>query len=102
MAKIDITEKLNFEKNPVLQIRDVEVEVNSEATVVLEILGLFAEGENAKNTIKAYELLFAEEERKKLDEMHLNFSDLLTVIKEAIQMVAGENTEGEVATRTMT
>ena len=39
MAKkiVDITEKLSFDENPVLKIKDVTVEVNSDAATVLKL-----------------------------------------------------------------
>lgn len=43
MAKkiVDITEKLNFDENPVLKVKNVTIEVNSDAATVLKIMGLF-------------------------------------------------------------
>lgn len=35
---IDITEKLNFEENPKLKIKDAEIEVNTDATTVLTLM----------------------------------------------------------------
>ena len=46
MAKkiVDITEKLNFDENPVLKVKNVTIEVNSDAATVLKIMGLFSKG----------------------------------------------------------
>ena len=42
MAKVvDITEKLSFDENPVLKIKDIEVEVNADAKTMLGIMGEF-------------------------------------------------------------
>ena len=39
--KIDITEKLNFDENPVMQIGTLEVEVNADAETMLRLMGVF-------------------------------------------------------------
>lgn len=97
MAKrVNITEKLSFDENPVLVIRDKELEVNTDATTVLKIMGLHKAGvEDSEAVIKMYELLFSEKDRKKIEEMKLSFGDLQIVIEEAMNLVDGEEDQGE-------
>lgn len=105
---VDITEKLSFEKKPVLVIRNERLTVNDSAENMLKVMGNF----ETKNTIQAVNdsmnLLFSQKDRKKLENMHLNYKDYATVVKAAMSLMSGKNPneegddEGEGQTRTMT
>ena len=56
---------------------------------------LDSDSPNAKEIIKAYELIFPEKSRKELDSMNLSFGDLIIVIQEAIQLIIGDASGGE-------
>ena len=92
MAKkiVDITEKLSFDENPVLKVKDVTVEVNSDAATVLKIMGIFSKGASAKD-----ELIFNEKDRKKIDKLNLQFKDFQTIIMAAVDMITGDEEPGE-------
>jgi hypothetical protein len=51
---------------------------------------------------KAYELIFDESEREKLEKLKLSFTDFQTIITEAINLVVGDTTQGEEVTPAMT
>lgn len=96
MAKIiDITEKLNFDENPRIKIKSVEIEVNADASTVLKIMQ--ASGKPEKESIpEMYELLFSEADRKKIDKLKLKFKDFTALIEVAMDSVIGINdTVGE-------
>lgn len=95
--KIDITEKLDFESNPILIIKGNEYEVNADAETVLRVMGILGEGgkETVDSILKVYELIFSEEHRNEINELKLQFSDFQKVITEAINLVIGEETQGE-------
>lgn len=99
MAKvIDITEKLNFEENPKLKIKDVEIEVNTDATTVLTLMQTIGDEEgapSAKKMLGMFELIFPEESRKVIDSLHLNFADLTKVIEAVMTLVMGDEESGE-------
>lgn len=94
---IDITDKLSFEENPKLKIKNVEVEVNSEAPTMLKLMQIVGDGENvsANNLVKMYELIFSEESRKKIDKFKLPFTDFQTLVMSAMSLVTGDIEEGE-------
>ena len=75
-----LLEKLSFDENPVLKIKDVTVEVNSDAATVLKIMGIFSKGTSAKEVLAVYELIFNEKDRKKIDKLNLQFKDFQTII----------------------
>lgn len=93
---IDITDKLDFDGNPKIRIKDTEIEVNSDAATMLKVMGVLGEKENPgpKEVIRMYELMFSEKERKKIDEMKLSFLGFQTIIFEAINLITGEE-QGE-------
>ena len=96
MAKvIDITEKLNFDENPRIKIKSVEIEVNADASTVLKIMQ--SSGKPEKESIpEMYELLFSLEDRKKIDKLKLKFKDFTALIETAMDSVVGANdTVGE-------
>ena len=53
MSKIvNITDKLNFEENPALQIGEMQVEVHADAETVLRLMGTFKDKDEADiNTV---------------------------------------------------
>lgn len=99
MAKvIDITEKLDFDSNPKLIIKEKEVEINADASTVLKIMGTLGDKDDAspKAVLAMYDLIFSEKARKELEELKLSFKDLTTVVKAALTLIVGEDeTVGE-------
>ena len=94
---VDITEKLNYEENPRIRLKDKEIEVNTDAATMLRIMGILSDKEETgpKEVIEMYELMFAEKERQKIEKLKLNFSDFTTLVYTAIGLVTGENEQGE-------
>lgn len=105
MSKIiDITNKLNFEEKPIIKIKDVEIEANNDAATMLKVVALFSENSESvavKNIITIYNLLFDEDNRKKIDSLKLSFEDFSTLVMESAQLLMNngeEPDEGETAT----
>lgn len=101
MSKIiDITNKLNFDEKPKLVIKGTEIEVNNDAISFIKAIALF-DSENdisSSDILSALELLFDEENREKIAKLHLSFVDLSTVIKTATELIADNDSEGEIQT----
>lgn len=97
MAKVvDITDKLTFDGNPYLMIKGEKLEVNADAPTLLKVMGLFGNGQpGPKETLEAYNLMFPEKSRKEIDKMKPIFSDLLTIIQEAVSVATGDVGQGE-------
>lgn len=90
MKIVDITEKLTFDGNPKLRIKDKELEVNSDAPTMLKVMSLMENNPGPNEIIRAYELMFTEKARKDVEELKLNFSSLIIVIQEAVTLIAGD------------
>lgn len=98
MSKIvDITDKLAFDENPKLVVKGKELEVNTDATTVLKIMGILGDGDNVQpsDVVKMYELIFSDADRKKIDRMKLQFSDFQTLVFSAIGLITDEEESGE-------
>ena len=93
MAKvIDITERLDFDGNPIIKVKDVELEVNADAATMLKVMGVLSKKDDpgAKEVLEMYELIFSEAERDKIERMRLNFKDFTKLVYTAINLVNGE------------
>ena len=91
--KVDLTDKLTFDGNPVLVIKGKELEVNADAPTMLQIMGLAGDDPGPKEIAAMYNLIFSEKARKEIDKMKLSFNDVVVVINEAISLVTGEETD---------
>lgn len=94
---VDITEKLSFDENPKLIIKDREYEVNADAETILKVMGLMGDGHNVRPDAvrEVYELLFKEKDRKTISGMKLLFKDFQQVIMSAIDLATGGGEPGE-------
>ena len=92
MAKVvDITDKLTFEENPALDIKGKVIEVNADAPTMLKVMGLMGKDDpGVQEIMDAYQLMFPEKSRKELDKLKLSFRDLIVVVQEAVQLIAGD------------
>ncbi len=101
MRVIDITEKLNFEEKPKLKIKDTVIEVNNEAATVLKIIPK-VEDMKTDDIEDICSCLFEPSEMEKLNALHLDFVDYMTVIKNAVKAIVGTADEGETKAHTLT
>lgn len=95
--KKDITEKLKFEENPKLVIKGVEIEVDTDATTVLKVMGTIGNDSELtpRDVVRVYEVIFKEKERKKIDKLQLKMEDFKVLISEAISLITGGEEQGE-------
>lgn len=92
MRKYDITDKLTFDGNPRLVIKDKELEVNADAPTMLKVMNFFGEdGVEISQINEAYELIFPEKSRREIEKMKLSVKDWMTVVQEAVGLVVGES-----------
>jgi hypothetical protein len=56
------------------------------------------DGVKPSDILSALELLFDEENREKIAKLHLSFADLSTLIRTATELIADEDSEGEIQT----
>ena len=85
----DLTEKLKFDEDPKLMIKNVELTVRSDAEVVLALMDIIGRKGEAAGAGEAAALLLSERDRKKLAGLHLKMDDYLEVLKAAVQLAMG-------------
>lgn len=96
MSKIiDITDKLNFEENPILKIKDVELEINTEAENMIKIMALTSENPGPNEIVQMCDLVFTKQSKEKLDKLSLKFNDYVDAIMTAISVASGGYEEEE-------
>lgn len=92
MSKIiDITDKLSFEENPVIKIKDVELEIDASAENLLKVMGLLSDEPSAREVVDMCNLIFTEKAKENLDALKLNFNDYSQVVMTAIDVAVGNN-----------
>ena len=63
--KVDITEKLSFDGNPVLVVKGHDLEVNADAATVLKVMGVLGEESTPKQVLDMYNLIFPDKTRER-------------------------------------
>lgn len=96
MSKVvDITDKLSFDTNPVLKVKEESIEVQSDAETMLKIMGLFGEGKSeVEAAVEAAKLIFSEKDQKKIAKMGLQMKDYMVLIQEAMNLAMGKEENG--------
>ncbi len=93
MARIiDITDRLSFGERPRVKIKEVEIEINTDAPTVLKIMSVMNDD---GDPLKMYQLLFDKENRTRLEQMKLSFKDFMKVIEISMNLATGEDIQGE-------
>ena len=108
MSKIiDITNKLNFEEKPIIKVKDVELEANHDAITILKVTAILDNEEKKmaiSNILDIYNMLFDEDNQKKIEALKLSMDDFATLIVQSATLIIndGEEVEGETMTPAMT
>ncbi len=93
--RYNITDKLKFNEDPVLIIKDKELTVKADAEIVLQLMDILqAKGEIA-GAAEALKLLLSPSDQKKLSSLHLKTEDYIEVMKAAVSLALGEDPEDD-------
>ena len=90
-----LTEKLNFEDNPVLEIKGKKIEVKADAETVLALMDAVQQKGEAQTATDALDLLFTEKDKKTIKNLKLSFKDYMKVINTAVSLALGEDPDEE-------
>ena len=88
--KVDITEKLSFDGNPVLVVKGHDLEVNADAATVLKVMGVLGEESTPKQVLDMYNLIVPDKTRKEIENLKLSFNDLQILVSSALNLITGE------------
>ena len=86
-----LTDKLKFEENPQIEIKDTVVTVQADAETVLKLMDIVNRKGEVEGALEAVKLLFSEKDRKALDKLNLSMGDYTTVISTAMQLAVGSD-----------
>ena len=95
MKKYNMTEKLAFDENPVITIKDVDIEITADAKVILQVASAMETEETFKAVSVAYDLLFSDSEKKKIDKLQLKAGDFTKCINAAVILAMGGEPDEE-------
>lgn len=89
--RYDLTDKLKFNEDPTICIRETEISVKTDAEIVLRLMSFMTAAENrdANAIAEVVKLLFSADDQKKLKALRLKAEDYLMVIHTAVQLALG-------------
>lgn len=97
--RINITDKLCFEENPVMEIETLDVEVRADAETMLRLMGVFAEKTELEAVGEALNLIFSPQDVEAICNLErngkkLSAKSLMTIVQSAMSLVV-EDEQGE-------
>ncbi len=97
--RINITDKLCFEENPVMEIETLDVEVRADAETMLRLMGVFAEKTELEAVGEALNLIFSPQDVEAICNLErngkkLSAKSLMTIVEAAMSLVMGDE-QGE-------
>lgn len=97
--RINITDKLCFEENPVMEIETLDVEVRADAETMLRLMGVFTEKTELEAVGEALDLIFSPQDVEAICNLErngkkLSAKSLMTIVQAAMSLVMGDE-QGE-------
>ena len=83
---------------PTITIRGEVLTVNDSARNVMQVMKLVREGMTVEAVLEAATLVFEPKSRKALDRLDLSFHDFAEVVNTAVNLILGDDQEGEAET----
>lgn len=92
-----LTDKLKFEENPQIEIKDKILTVKADAETVLELMDIVNSKGEIEGALEAVNILFSEKDRKTIKGLKLSMADFTTLVSTAMQLAVGEDPDNETA-----
>ena len=89
------TDKLKFDENPQIKIKDTVLTVKADAETVQTLMDIVATKGETEATIEAVNLLFSPKDIKALNSLKLSMADYITVISTATSLAVGEDPDDQ-------
>ena len=86
-----LTEKLNFEEDPQIKIKDKVITVKSDAETALKLVDVLDREGEMRASIEAADLLFSPRDRKTITGLSLNMRDYSVLLRTAIALCLGND-----------
>lgn len=91
----NMTEKLALNEDPMLQVKEHVLTVNSDAEAVLKLMEALSSKGEIEAALEIEKLLFSEADREKIRKLKLKINDYITLIQTATQLALGEDPDEE-------
>lgn len=92
----NITDKLNMNDDPKLQIGELILTVNSDAEAVLTLMDIVSKKGELEGALEVEKVLFSETDLEKLKSLRLKVDDYILVIQTAMSLALGEDPDEEI------
>ena len=89
--RYNLTDKLNFEDAPEIEIKGKVITVKADAMTVLKVMSMADEKSEAELMAEVGNYLFSEKDRKVIDKLNLNMADYITLMQTALSLAVGED-----------
>ncbi len=89
--KYNLTEKLNFDADPVMVIKDVEITIKSDAENVLKLMDIVQNKGEIEGALEAFQIMLSEEDMEKLKGLKLKMKDYILVLETAMDLAMGND-----------
>ena len=90
-----LTDKLNFNEDPQIEIKGKVITIKSDAETVLKLLDIVQNESQYKGAISAIDLLLSEKDRKVLKSLNLNISDYMKFTETIVDLALGNDPDEE-------
>ena len=90
-----LTDKLQFEDNPQIEICGRLVTVKADAVTVLKLMDIVKNKGEVDGALEAVGLLFSEDDQKTIEELNLSMQNYVALVSTAIQLAVGEDPDEE-------
>ena len=90
-----LTDKLKFNDDPQIAIKDKVITVKSDAVTVLKLLDVVKQTGEVEGAVSIMDLLLSEEDKAKVDSLNLKISDYIMVAETIIDLALGNDPEDE-------
>lgn len=87
----NMTEKLALSEDPMLQIKDQVLTINSDAENVLKLIEILSNEGEIEAALDIEKLLFSEADREKIKKLKLKINDYIMMIQIATSLALGED-----------
>ena len=98
----NITDKLNMNEDPKLQIGELILTVNSDAEAVLTLMDVVSKKGELEGALEVEKVLFSETELEKLKSLRLKVDDYILVGEDPDEEIEPEGEETRTTTSLMT
>ena len=92
MKSYNLTDKMDFESNPTIQIKDTKLTVQSDAQTVLKVVSIMDEApDNFTGMMKAYGVIFSSADQKKIEKLKRSAHDFQVLVNAALMIAVGRD-----------